>query len=359
MKWIVRPRGRDRVSPSWGRDQVGPSMDRASSSMDRAGPSLDQVGPSMDRASPSMDRVSPSRRMNQVGSSNGEGIKLLLQAQLDMLSCFFVCHKENGQYRTYLNPVCPKGVEQVNHDHVHKYPNDNGEVEGQKWDVVCEKPDRAVKRVNHGWGRHHDTSKDIRNCHHKSCEAPKYINNQERKHCFDAVILPFSNNAWCLHGAPFGKGSWLQKMQENKKQSDTQSYDNHEALEDELESLLVLKLVELGRLEKWNLFIHCFEYHERKMATLNMRTILVMLREMKEHWTRVKIHIWTNFTTVVIGLSGGPKACERMKEPHWKYIWHQNQMRRWRTDFNPIALSPKDKNKLQKRKCKITLWPAF
>ena len=117
-------------------DQVGPSMDRA-------GPSMDQVGPSMDRASPSrrMDQVGPSRRMDRVGPSNGEGIKLLLQAQLDMLSCFFVCHKKNGQYRTYLNPVCPKGIEQVNHDHVHKYPNDNGEVEGQKWDVVCEKPD--------------------------------------------------------------------------------------------------------------------------------------------------------------------------------------------------------------------------
>ena len=133
--------------------------------------------------------------MNQVGpSSNGEGIKLLLKPQLDMLSCFFVGHKKNGQNHTYLNPVSPKGIEKVNHYHVHKNPNDNGEVEGQKWDVVCKKSHRAVNRVDRGWSGHHYTSNDIRNCHHKSCEAPKYTNGEEREDCFDAAIFPGSNN---------------------------------------------------------------------------------------------------------------------------------------------------------------------
>ena len=54
----------------------------------------------------------------------------------------------------------------------------------------------------------------------------------------------------------------------------------------------------------------------RTLFTLTMRNILVMLREMKEHCTRVKIHVRTNFTTIVINLLGGPKACESMKEPH-------------------------------------------
>ena len=39
-------------------------------------------------------------------------------------------------------------------------------------------------------------------------------------------------------------------MQENKEESNTDCDDNQEAVEDELESLLVVKLVELGRLKK-------------------------------------------------------------------------------------------------------------
>ena len=39
-------------------------------------------------------------------------------------------------------------------------------------------------------------------------------------------------------------------MQENKEESNTDCDDNQEAAEDELESLLVVKLVELGRLKK-------------------------------------------------------------------------------------------------------------
>ena len=54
----------------------------------------------------------------------------------------------------------------------------------------------------------------------------------------------------------------------------------------------------------------------RTLFTLTMRNILVMLREMKEHCTRVKIHVGTNFMTIVTNLLGGPKAWERMKEPH-------------------------------------------
>ena len=57
-------------------------------------------------------------------------------------------------------------------------------------------------------------------------------------------------------------------------------------------------------------------YIRRMFFTLNMRNILVMLREMKEHCTRVKIHIRANFTRIVTNLWGGPKACESMKEPH-------------------------------------------
>ena len=88
--------------------------------------------------------------MGKVVPSNGEGVKLLLEAKLDMLFCFFVCHQKNCQYCTYLNPVCPKGIEQVNHYHIDKYPNDNGEVEGQKWDIVGEKSHCACDWVNCG-----------------------------------------------------------------------------------------------------------------------------------------------------------------------------------------------------------------
>ena len=88
--------------------------------------------------------------MGKFVPSNGEGVKLLLEAKLDMLFCFFVCHQKNCQYCTYLNPVCPKGIEQVNHYHIDKYPNDNGEVEGQKWDIVGEKSHCACDWVNRG-----------------------------------------------------------------------------------------------------------------------------------------------------------------------------------------------------------------
>ena len=54
----------------------------------------------------------------------------------------------------------------------------------------------------------------------------------------------------------------------------------------------------------------------RTLFTLNMRNILVMLREIKEHCTRVEIHVRTNLMTIVTKLWGGPKACESMKEPH-------------------------------------------
>ena len=51
-------------------------------------------------------------------------------------------------------------------------------------------------------------------------------------------------------------------MEENKKDSDTNSDDNHQALDNEPESLLMLKLVELGRLKEENILIHSFEYEE-------------------------------------------------------------------------------------------------
>ena len=54
----------------------------------------------------------------------------------------------------------------------------------------------------------------------------------------------------------------------------------------------------------------------RTLFTLTMRNILAMLREMKEHCTRVKIHVRTNLMTIATNLGGGPKARESMKEPH-------------------------------------------
>ena len=51
-------------------------------------------------------------------------------------------------------------------------------------------------------------------------------------------------------------------MEENKKDSDTNSDDDHQALDNEPESLLMLKLVELGRLKEENILIHSFEYEE-------------------------------------------------------------------------------------------------
>ena len=45
--------------------------------------------------------------------------------------------------------------------------------------------------------------------------------------------------------------------------------------------------------------------------TLNVRNILVTLREMKELCTRVRVHIKTIFKAAITNLWGGPKASAR------------------------------------------------
>ena len=99
-------------------------------------------------------------------------IKLLLQTQHDMFSCLFVCDQDNCQYRTYLNPVCPSDIEHNDHSHIDNYPNDNGQVEGQKWDVIGEKgQDNAGNWVNCWWRiMTHDTSTDLRDGHCNCCD---------------------------------------------------------------------------------------------------------------------------------------------------------------------------------------------
>ena len=182
-----------------------------------------------------------------------------------MLSCFLVCHKKNCQDRTYLNPMSPKGIEKVNHDNVYKYPNHNGEVEGEKGDVVGEQPDGAGDRgdrVDPGWGSssrlsHSDPSADIRDGHHKCREAQEHTDGQKGKDRFQPAVFFCCNHSRCLHGAPRVKGSRLEEMEEKNEEPDGGSDGDHEALEDKLESLLVLQLVELDRL-KYEIFSSTF-----------------------------------------------------------------------------------------------------
>ena len=44
---------------------------------------------------------------------------------------------------------------------------------------------------------------------------------------------------------------------------------------------------------------------------MNVRNILLTLREMKEHCTRVKVHNKITFKAAITNLCGGPKASTR------------------------------------------------
>ena len=94
-----------------------------------------------------------------------------------------------------------------------------------------------------------------------------------------------------MHRAPSGKTPWLEEIEDEKKRGDTNSEDDQLALDDKLESLLVVKLVEFGWLEKRRREFSIALDIRKILPTLNMRNILVMLREMKDNCTRVKIQV--------------------------------------------------------------------
>ena len=74
--------------------------------------------------------------------------------------------------------------------------------------------------------------------------------------------------------------------------------------------------------EKWlreitNLFYSSYQIRKR-LLTMKIRNILVMLRLMKQQLTRVVIHIKLNFKTAAIKGGGCPKASKHTMAVHWK-----------------------------------------
>ena len=161
-----------------------------------------------------------------------------------MGSCPFVGNKDAYYHYTNIKPERWLKLKENPRDCVDNYDQDNGHIESEKWDVVEDESNRA-HGLDNCWRRTHDESTNLDGNHDEGCGTT----SDKKEYCICFAIFQLNQHVPSQKVHPSKIDPWLNDVVPHEKQYNTNSDQDEEALQDKLESPLVVNLSELDWLK--------------------------------------------------------------------------------------------------------------